>query len=322
MDRGPWWVKVHGVQRVGDNWATSLSFFSFIWLQHYVLKCYALLTLILEGCHTHLSITQVPSSHSSSQRKLIPHSFPSSIESLEISRPLQCQKESETKWRLCRHHEVTLIYQFPQPHGGMPLDSAFEQVTELPSQGPGRAAVSPRGSHQFLWRLHAQGSDYSTHRPPIEVLPLPAVIRGEEPASAWTTPLSLERSSSSFPPQQLPFCISPLLNSFNLPSNHKEGWELGVFLNAVVEHQKLLTPTPIPKPNVLPFHAIFPRVWEQEGSEHFWIPHTQPNLFKILLNSLNNKGKLMTEAVIKLKWNLPSSHLTFVLILLRKFTTE
>ena len=44
----------------------------------------AMLTPILKGCHTPLSITQVPSSHSSSQRKLIPHSFSSSIESLEI----------------------------------------------------------------------------------------------------------------------------------------------------------------------------------------------------------------------------------------------
>ena len=125
----------------------------------------------------------------------------------------------------------------------MPLDSASEKATELPSQGPGREAVSPRGSHQLLWRLHAQGSDYSTHRPLVEVMPLPVVVTGE-PASAWTTPLSLERASSCFPPHQLPFCISPFLNSFNLPSNHKQGWELGVFFNAVVEHQKLLTPTP------------------------------------------------------------------------------
>ena len=154
---------------------------------------------------------------------------------------LWCQKGNETRWCLCRRHEVTLIKQFPQAHGGMPLDSASEKATELPSQAPGREVVSPRGSHQLLWRLHAQGSDYSTHRPPVEVLPLPVVVTGE-PASAWTTPLALEGASPCFPPQQLPFCISPLLNSFNLPSNHKQGWELGAFFNAVAEHQRLLTP--------------------------------------------------------------------------------
>ena len=44
--------------------------------------------------------------------------------------------------------------------------------------------------------------------------------------------------------------------------------------------------------------------------------HTQPSLCKVLENSSNNNGKLITVVVLKLKLNLPSFHLTFVLILL------
>ena len=48
-----------------------------------------------------------------------------------------------------------------------------------------------------------------------EVLPLPADMRGGEPASAWTTPSFPGESLLLLPSTYLLFCPPPLLNSFN-----------------------------------------------------------------------------------------------------------
>ena len=137
---------------------------------------------------------------------------------------------------------VTINFHLPRPQGDIPVLSAFGQVTRFPlkvqvERGPDLRNHINCSEGCMLWDLITVPTDLQS-----EVLPLPADVTGEEPASAWTTPLALEGASPCFPPQQLPFCISPLLNSFNLPSNHKQGWELGAFFNAVAEHQRLLTP--------------------------------------------------------------------------------
>lgn len=101
-------------------------------------------------------------------------------------------------------------------HRGAPPKAQVEQGPNL-----GDHTISCEGhmlSHQVTVHTDVQS----------EVLPLPTDLTGGEPASVWTTCLSPERASASFPTWHLLLCLPLLLTSFNCLQNTRKGgsWEL------------------------------------------------------------------------------------------------
>ena len=92
-----------------------------------------------------------------------------------------------------------------------------------PSQGP------DLGDHTISYEGHMLSHQVTVHSDvQSEVLPLPTDLTGGEPASVWTTRLSPERASASFPTRHLLLCLPLLLTSFNCLQNTRKGgsWEL------------------------------------------------------------------------------------------------
>ena len=101
-------------------------------------------------------------------------------------------------------------------HRGAPPKAQVEQGPDLEDH-----TISYEGhifSHQVMVHTDVQS----------EVLPLPTDLTGGEPASVWTTRLSPERASASFPTRHLLLCLPLLLTSFNCLQNTRKGgsWEL------------------------------------------------------------------------------------------------
>lgn len=134
-----------------------------------------------------------------------------------------CQKENEVLGCLCRRYAVPIIYQFPQLHGDSQCFLCLGRSQRGPSQGP------DLGDHTISYEGHMLSHQVTVHSDvQSEVLPLPTDLTGGEPASVWTTRLSPERASASFPTRHLLLCLPLLLTSFNCLQNTRKGgsWEL------------------------------------------------------------------------------------------------
>ena len=162
------------------------------------------------------------------QRELISLSFPSSTNSSDISklcgvkRKMKCGgvcadiilSPSYTSSLSCMGIVSALCAW--AGHRGAPPKAQVEQGPDLEDH-----TISYEGhifSHQVMVHTDVQS----------EVLPLPTDLTGGEPASVWTTRLSPERASASFPTRHLLLCLPLLLTSFNCLQNTRKGgsWEL------------------------------------------------------------------------------------------------